>query len=223
MEKEDDKVGFQVKDLRVVLKDMEPMVKSADSKGRLFLIDGHNKGEPAGVIPIAGGGFFKMRYREAWGNWLLCALLSHVHNQDVTFQEDEEGDGIIVNRTTGRWFPVEHVSGMTYGKGEELPKNEERVLSAINKKIEKDKKNPGYANGKTLVVFIDGAELWFPNKVGRAIEGTHNFSNMYCIGLTSSEENPYIYSVSELHAIHSPTFLIEINKDFTGWEISQVQ
>jgi len=136
-----DKVGYQIKDFKIALKDFERMVKGADQKGRLFLIDGNNlPGKPSGIIEVDNDTSFNMRYREAWANWLLCVVLSFAHKQEFTFQEDKNGDGIILNRVTKNWFPVEHVSAMTYGKGEELPEGESRVLWAINKKIEKDKK-----------------------------------------------------------------------------------
>jgi hypothetical protein len=218
-----DKKGYQISDLRIALKELEKMVKGRDKKGRLFLIDGNNNPGKTGVIPIIDGTEFKMRYREAWANWLFCAVLNFVSEGDFTFQEDGSGDGIIVNRKNGHWFLVEHVSAMTYDKGQQLPKGEARVLWAINKKIEKDRKNPGYADRKTLIVFLDGAEKWYPNRVGRAIAGTHNFSAVYCIGLWSSESNMYRYTVSDLRPHHSPTYSVEINDDFTDWTVSQLQ
>jgi hypothetical protein len=217
------KKGYQIKDLKVALKQLESAIKNNDSKGRHFLIDGNNNPQAAGVMPVTDGTVFRMRYREAWANLLFCAVLSHVEGQDYTFQDDDTGDGLIVNRTANYWFPVEHVSAMDYQKGPVLPKGEERAIWAINHKIEKDKKNPGYAKGKTLIVFLDGAELWYPNRVGRAIAGTHNFSRVYCIGLTSSPEAKYRYSVSWLQPVHSPTHLIEINDDFTDWKITRAQ
>lgn len=218
-----DKVGYQIKDLKVALKQLEPMVKGKDLKGRLFLIDGNNSPSMAGVIPVTDGTVFRMRYREAWANLLFCAILGFTEGQDYTFQDDDTGDGIIVNRTKNFWFPVEHVSAMDYPKGKELPKHEDRVIGAINLKIEKDLKNPGYAKGKSLIVFLDGAEEWYPNRVGRAIAGKHNFSRVYCIGLTSSKDVIYRYSISDLRPDHSPTWIIEINDDFTDWELFRVQ
>ncbi len=218
-----DKIGYQIKDLKIALKDFKGIVKGKDSKGRLFLIDGNNSRSNTGVIPVKDGGIFKMRYREAWANWLFCAVLNFIEKQDYTFQEDENGDGIILNRNTKKWFPVEHVSAMDYPKGGNLPKGEARIIWAVNKKIEKDNKHPGYSKGKTLIVFLDGAGTWYPNRVGRAIAGTHNFARAYCIGLTSSKEVVYRYSVTEFRKDYSPTYLIEIDEAFTSWNITQMQ
>ncbi len=217
------KVGYQIKDLRVALKQFEPILKTRDSKGRHFLIDGNNSPQQAGVIPLTDGTVFKMRYREAWANLLFCFVLNFIEKQDYTFQEDAQGDGIIVNRNTENWFLVEHVSAMDYPKGKILPKGEERVIWAINKKIEKDQKKAGYAKDKTLIVFLDGAEKWYPNRVGRGVAGKHNFARVYCIGLCSSKEVEYRYSVSDLRAAHSPTYIVEIHDDFNNCDIYQVQ
>lgn len=217
-----DKIGYEIKSLKITLKQLEPAIKGKDLKGRLFLIDGNNSPRKSGVIPVTNGTVFRMRCREAWANWLFCAVLCHAEGKDYTFQDDE-GDGIIVNRTDNFWFPVEHVSAMDYTKGEKLPKGEDRVIWAINKKIEKSKKYADYSRGKTLIVFMDGAEKWYPNRVGRTIAGTHTFARVYCIALTSSPEVTYRYSVSDLRPEHSPTFIVEINKDFTDWKVTQIQ
>lgn len=218
------KKGYQIKDLRESLKEMQPMVTGRDRKGRLFLHDGNNNSHLSGVIPVTDGTVFRMRYREAWANLIFCAVLSFVENQDYIFQDDDSGDGLVINRTNGLRFLVEHVSAMDFPNApQKLPTGEERVMWAVNKKIEKEKKNPGYSKNKTLIIFLDGAETWYPNRVGRAIAGTHGFSRVYCIGLMSSPEVVYRYSVSLLRPDHSPTYIIEINNDFTDWSITQVQ
>lgn len=220
---EPSKSGYKIKSLQAVIKDFESIVKDTDSKGRYFLIDGNNLNKKSDTIGIDGGGTFNMRYREAWGNWLLCATLSFAHNQEHVFQDDTTADGAILNKVSGRWFPVEHVSALTNVNGQELPKGEARILWAINKKIEKSQKNPGYAKGKSLLVFFDGAEKWYPNKVGRAINGTHEFETVYAIGLISTENNEYQYSVTQFSKDHSPSFTVTINKHFTSWTVVQNQ
>lgn len=217
------KEGLQIKDLRAALKDLEWMFKGADKKGRLFLIDGNNSPGEAGVIPVAGGGTFRMRYREVCGNWLLCAVLSFALGEDYTFQDDPEGDGVLVNRTTSTGFLVEHVSAMDYPKGRTLPVGDDRAIWAVQKKIQKSKKNSGYAEGKILLVFMDGAGKWWPNKVGRAIAETHDFLHVFCVALLNAEGGIYKYSVSQLVKDHSPTFVVEINQGFTDYKVYQVQ
>lgn len=214
--------GYQIKDLKIALKDLEPMVKGTDRKGRLFLINGNNSLKKSDTIEVDNGDSFRMRRIEAWGNWLLCVVFIYAHKQDYTFQDDGIGDGIILNKTTGRWFQVEHVSAMDYRKGEDIPKGDDRLLWAINKKIEKTKKNPNYAKDKSLVVFFDGAEEWHPNKVGRYIDGKHEFACVYGIGLISIENDEYTYSVTEFNKTHSPTFIVKINQNFTDWNVMQI-
>ena len=103
-----------------------------------------------------------MRKIEAWGNWLLCVVMMYAHGQDYTFQDTEDGDGIILNKVTKRWFPVEHVSAMTNEKGENLPKGEDRVLWAINKKIEKAKKKHSGWIRSGMAVRVAPKKDWKP-------------------------------------------------------------
>ena len=200
------------------------MVKGRDKKGRLFLIDGNNSDGPTGIIGINNGDIFKMRYREVWANWLLCAALSFANQQDFSFQENEDGDGVILNRSTGKWFTVEHVSAMTYDKGERLPEGNDRIIWALNKKVKKDEKHPGYADGKVLVIFVDGCKNWVPNQVGRAIDGKHKFKHVYCVALIDvHSDGSCSYSVTSFEKKHSPCFRVQINKDFTDWKVIQDQ
>ena len=82
---------------------------------------------------------------------------------------------------------------------------------------------PEYANGKCLVVFVDGAEKWYPNRVGRRMDGQHNFNAIYCVGLLIGNDSGYLYSVSRFNKKHSPTWKVRINSDFTSWKVSQIQ
>lgn len=201
------------------------MVKGRDKKGRMFLIDGNNDPEnPSGIIPMEGGGIFKMRPREVWSNWLLCATLTYAYGQEFVFQETEDGDGIILNTVTKKWFPAEHVSAMEYGKGEKIPTGNDRVFWALDKKNQKEIKNPGYSNGKVLVIFMDGAEKWTPNQVGRDIHGKHKFKHIYCVALISVHgDGACSYSVVSFEQKNSPCFEVYLNKDFTAWSVTQVQ
>lgn len=193
----------QIKDLKVALKDMEYWVKNPSCLrvGR----DIKN---------------FTLRQREAWANWLLCAVFCAVDKKNYTFAEDDGGDGLIVNKDTGEWERVEHVSALDVPTRGEPLLGENRVVGAIEHKV---RRGIEYARGKSLVVFIEGAGVWYPNRVGRSIEGRHAFNSVYCISLVSCDNNGYVYSISKFHGTHSPTWSIKINGTFTAWEVGQLQ
>jgi hypothetical protein len=193
-----------IKDFKIALKDMEPYVKNPN-----FLIKGREFSN------------FSLRPREAWANWLLCVVLRKLHGDSITFSEDPEGDGFIVNKATEEVIPTEHVSALENPLNP-LPKGENRVINAINSKIERGVE---YAEGKWLVVFFDGAEKFYRNKIREAIKGKHNFGAIYCIGLLTSAENGYTYSITEFKESNgdmSRTLKVVINPDFTDWNIFQV-
>ncbi|MCC6639354.1 hypothetical protein IT409_02235 [Candidatus Falkowbacteria bacterium] len=193
----------QIKDFRMALKDFEPMVKNPQ-----FLRTGRKIGN------------FSLLPREAWANWLLCVTLQSIHGNGITFAEDFVGDGILLNKERKEWIRLEHVSALDVPSDDSALKNEERVLNAIQKKIDKGVE---YALGKMLVAFIESAELWYPNRVGNKIHGKHNFVAVYCIGLLKSGRDGYQYSISQLEPSNSPTWIININFDFTDWSIQRIQ
>lgn len=191
-----------IKDLKVALKDFEPMVKNPK-----HLWNGRDIQN------------LSLRPREAWANWLLCAVLQKLHGARITFAEDKDGDGLIVDKNTGAAMLTEHVSALEIPRGKKLPKGEQRIIDAMNKKIAR---GPGYAEGKWLVVFFDGAGKFYRNKIREAIKGRHRFSAIYCIGLLTSGPGGYTYAITEFkdsHGDKSITFKIEINGDFTEWKI----
>lgn len=195
---------IQIRDLQTVLKDFEPMVKNPR-----FLRTGRR-------IPN-----FNLLPREAWGNWLLCVVMRHYFARDITFAEGNEADGVIHDRDTGFWFPTEHVCALsTPGAHAEL-RGEQRVIHAIQQKIDR---GPEYARGKRLVVFIEDAGQWFPNRVGRLIHDTHHFDAVYVIGLESSVSD-YIYSLTQLDGVQQNSLIwrITIDENFNNWNIVRVQ
>jgi hypothetical protein len=199
----EEKEKKQIKDFKIVLKDFEPMVKNPD-----FLYTGR---------PIQN---FSLRPREAWANWLLCAVLRKLHGDRITFAEDEQGDGIIIDKDSKQWIQTEHISALEIPKGKIWPKGEARIIEAINQKIAKGIE---YTRGKTLIVFFDGAGKFYRNKVRDAIRGKHNFRRIYGIGLLSSDEHGYVYAVTEFFDNFSITFKVKINSDFTDWEVEQIK
>lgn len=195
-----------VKNFKIVLKDFEPMVREPVK----WLLNGRD-------IPN-----FSLRPREAWANWLLCVVLRKLHGEHITFAEDEESDGIIVDKKTRELIVTEHVSALE-NEHNPQPEGEKRVINAINKKIEK---GPEYAKNKWLVVFFDGAKEFYRNKIREDIKGRHNFGAVYCIGLLDSGKNGYSYSVTEFKESSgdkSMTFKVDINANFTDWCIEQIK
>jgi len=194
-----------VKDLRMVLKDFESIVR--DPK---WLWSGRRIQN------------FNLLPREAWGNWLVSVVLHKTSGRDVTFADSGKGDGFIVDKDIKKTFPTEHVSALDIPKGKKLPEGEQRVINAINQKI---RKGPNYARGKILVVFFDGAGKFFRNKIREAIFGKHNFEAVFCVGLLTSDNAGYSYSVTEFRNAfgnQSITHKVEINNSFTDWRVLKI-
>ncbi len=193
-----------IKDFKIALKDFEPYVKNPNYlvKGREFIN-------------------FSLRPREAWANWLLCVVLRKLHGEGLTFAEDPVGDGFIIYTKTGEVIPTEHVSALE-NSFNLLPKGEERIINAINLKINKGYE---YASGKWLVVFFDGAGEFRRDKIRENIRGRHNFGAVYCIGLLAIDDNGYSYIVTEFlesSGDKSISFKIDINNEFSDWKITQI-
>ncbi len=165
---------------------------------------------------------FGLLPREAWGNWLVCAVLSWMYKSDITFAEDDVGDGLIVDRTRQLIFPAEHVSALDIPRGKKWPSGEQRVIEAIELKIAK---GPEYARKKILIAFFDGAGEFFRNKIRESIFRRHNFEAVFCVGLLDSGPNGYSYSVTEFRDTfgnQSVTHRVEISEDFTDWNIFKI-
>ena len=194
-----------VKDLRIVLKDFEPMVKNPK-----WLWSGRRIQN------------FNLLPREAWGNWLVSVVLRKMHNRDITFADSEEGDGFIVDKSLKAIFLTEHVCALDIPKGKMWPMGEQRAIAAINQKIDR---GHDYAQGKILVAFFDGAGEFFRNKIRESIFGRHGFEAVFCVGLLNSGKDGYYYSVSEFKDSfkdQSITHKVEINGDFTDWKVFQI-
>ncbi|OGN06898.1 MAG: hypothetical protein A2750_03020 [Candidatus Yanofskybacteria bacterium RIFCSPHIGHO2_01_FULL_45_42] len=194
-----------IKDFKIALRDLELMVKN-----------------PAHLWNGRDLKNFSLRPREAWANWLICVVLRHMHKRDITFMEDDKGDGFIVDKERIIIVPTEHVSALNIPKGKKLPSGEQRVIDAIDLKIAKGIE---YAKGKLLVVFFDGAGEFYRNRIRESIFGRHSFEAVFCVGLLDSSEKGYSYSVTEFRdsfGDQSVTHKVEISGDFIDWKISQV-
>jgi len=194
-----------IKDLRIALKDFESRIKNPK-----YLWNGRKFSN------------FNLLPREAWGNWLVAAVLSKISGRDVTFADSSKGDGFIVDGAIKRTFPTEHVSALDIPKGKKLPKGESRIIEAINLKIAR---SSDYARGKILVAFFDGAGEFFRSKIRESIFGKHNFEAIFCVGLLTSDKTGYSYAVTEFRnsfGDKSITHKVDINNDFTDWCVLKI-
>lgn len=194
-----------IKDFKIALKDLEPLVKDPR-----FLWRGRDLSN------------FSLRPREVWANWLICVVLRKIHNADITFMDDDKGDGFIVDKEKSFMMQTEHVCALDIPEAKKLPSGEQRVINAINLKIEK---GDDYARGKLLVVFFDGAGNYYRNKIRENIFGRHNFESVFCVGLLTSGDNGYSYAITEFNdsfGNNSRTFRVDINNDFTDWKVTQI-
>lgn len=199
----------RLKSLTVALKELEPFVRGGKplQSGRPFKNFG-------GMLP-----------REAWANWLLCAVVNAVAGaEQVTFTTDPVGgDGVIADTKTGETWPTEHVM-VPKARGTTKPDVEATIVKAIADKQKKG--GAAYASGKTLVVFSDvgGGTIWYPNKVAKQMPAT-DFAAVWVVSLHLVEDGQYVYSVSEIDSASGKAYawLVRIGKDFDSWTVERVQ
>lgn len=192
-----------VRDLALILKDLQPHIRDPRH--------------------LRTGRDFKkmaMRPRELLGNWLFCVVLCHATGRRWTLSDDPTGgDGALLDRDTGTGFLAEHVFIPPPAEGSTL-EVEQQIADAVAAKA---KKGVEYARGRTLVVFSEAVGRWFPNRVGRAIAGTHTFEAVWAMGLESAIDGQYIYWVTRLEPDHAPAWRVVLSKDFDAWTVTPVQ
>ena len=189
-----------IKDFHIALKDIEPYVK-----------------DPRWLRTGKRFSNCSLLVREVWTNWLLCVVLQRIGEPDMTFAEDDKGDGILVCRRTGLCIPTEHVSRLDVPFKEPLADGEDGVIQAIEHKIARGSE---YAQGKYLIVFFEGVGEFYRNKIRERIRGKHNFLMVFGVGLLSIEPSgDYVYAVTQFHDLHSVTHIVRIKNDFTDWQV----
>lgn len=195
----------QLKSLAVALKELEPHIRHGRSLqvGKEFKSIGQ-------------------RPRELLGNWLLCAVGCAARGKETLAiaQDPLGGDGLIIDRETDEKLFAEHVYIPPQGEGE----LEARIIAAVKHKADK---GPEYAKGRTLVVFSDARGMWHPNKVARAIAGTHGFNGVWVVALNGAAiaEGRYAYDVAELDVSRgdAPVMRVTLAEDFGSWTVEPVQ
>lgn len=195
----------QVKDLKQVLKDMEPYIKKVQP---LYT------GRPISNFPLL--------MREALGNWLVCAV-GNYNGYNITFQTDPTGgDGIILNRDTKGGTYTEHVCAINnLPNSKPIINSDDFIFEKIQDKIDKGTKNGDKYKNKMLVVFIEGLINFHPFKIAHKINGKHNFSSVWSFGLEETNDKEYRYIIIQLSTyLSSPLiYKVHIPIDFESWTV----
>lgn len=196
------------KSLQAALKEIEPFVRNGAhlQTGKAFQQ------------------FGDMRSREILANLLVCMTIKASDGKDMTFSSDPiGGDGIVQDKATCETWPTEHVMVTRHAVSED-DDAKSLILKAVEQKRQKG--GPAYANGKTLIVFLDaGAGEWKPNVVARELPEPLLFAAVWVVGLHGVEDGEYVYNVAclDISEGDAPAFLIRINKAFDGWNVTRVQ
>lgn len=196
----------RVKDLKLVLKDLERCIKSPDylRKGREFKS-------------------FALRPREVLTNWLLCAVLNFEDgDNEYSFATDPTGgDGTIVRNLREGIMQTEHVF-IPPARGGHARAVEELILKGI---YHKQAKGRTYAQGKELIVFSEASGVWLPNRIARKIRGSNDFRSVWVVHLESVNERNYTYCIAKLDLTYgdSPAWKVLIPTDFSSWRVERRQ
>lgn len=195
-----------VRDLHIVLGDMEPWVKNPK------------------VLYSGRAGNIKLLPREILANWLLCAVGNSAGDTDsLTFCNDPfgGGDGIIIDRDSGEQMVTEHIFVPKHQNNGDKS-TEDLIVEAVEKKQNKGGKS--YSEGKHLIIFCDGIGNWFPNKVGKRIQGIHDFFSVWAIGLEKIEnENDYFYWIACFNETHTHVSQVRIDFQEKKWSVKKIQ
>ena len=165
------------------------------------------------------------RPRELVANWMICAVANAEEGagERMAFHSDPiGGDGIIVDTKTDETWPTEHVL-VPAPRTASVPDIEASIAKAVSDK--QNKGGPAYAEGKTLVVFLNsGGGEWKPTRVTRSLPA-HDFGAVWVVGLCSAKDGEYVYGVTNLHLEigQAPTWTVHIAIDFASWSVERNQ
>ena len=193
----------QIRDLSAVLRDIAPNIANPKTLhvGRKYTN-------------------FSLLPREVLANWLVCAVMNFADRRDSwTFADDPTGgDGLIVGREARTGWPTEHVF---IPKSREGKTFEDQLVDAVQLK---QKKGDAYATGKALLIFSDAnGGKWYPNRVGRQIEGQHKFDCVWAVGLQQGDGKANTYWVVCFTWLHSAAWLVHVNLDAIEWSVTDIQ
>jgi hypothetical protein len=188
-----------LRDLRAVLKDLESQIREP----RFLRVGRDYEG-------------LAMRPRELLGNWLLCAVLTEITGRSWALSDDPTGgDGAILDDDRKVGFLTEHVFIPPQISTATEP-IDDRIVGSIRAKASKGEP---YARGKTLIVFCEAVASWFPDHIGRAVEGIHSFEAIWALGLEDVEDQRYVYWVTKIEPVNSPAWRVRLSSDFDAWVV----
>lgn len=198
------------KSMAIALKELEPFVR-----------------DPA---QLESGRPFKrfgdVRPREAFVNWLLCAVANFTCNADrfIPTSDPTGGDGLIYDSTDKVGRPTEHVMVRVTDTNPEEDLHD-LIIEAIEKKQAKG--GEAYAAGKALVVYVFGGSgrKWFPDRAAGALPEPLLFERVWVVCLESADDDAYVFGATRLDWVHgnAPVYFVRIPQDFGRWEVSEVQ
>lgn len=212
---------YEIKDLKSILKSFENIVKGRDSRGRPFLLNGNNQKNKTDKILTESGDYFNMRHREAWGNWLLCSVLTFTKHIEFIFREEvgcDAGDGEIINKITRDKFLTEHVIAIG-NSTDGILSAEELIISSINSKLSK-----GYddAKNRTLVVYLYLNET-FPVDLSKIKIDWSSFSFgglfIFFLCIDDKTEPDHGWYVVSMDSKGNQIYKVIINSNFTDYEV----
>lgn len=186
---------LKLEEFTPLLKVLEDYVKNFDKK----MLSGQN---------FPG---WKMKPREIWGNWLLCALFKSEVSDRFTFSNDERIDGVIIDKRKGMkaWrLQMEHVLVLADATNA-------NIIGAIERKI-------GHYSSPDqmgLVVLSNRQSKWQKESIQDFINQKSKFRYVFVINFSAEDENGISYSVAMFGGKKFGKYFIHINPNFTNWTV----
>lgn len=170
---------------------------------------------------VQGERCFSMRPIEAFVHWILCCAWSADEKNAYTFREardPSEADGVIIERSTGEQFIVEHVSGLDIPQNP-TPPDIRRIQEAIHRKVQKCIEKPGYGTNKNLVVFVDGVEEYSPEDLRKQYPDTEFLSIVVVRFVPRLPQEEFVFEIVPVLESSLRFYYVVIDRDFSDWEV----
>jgi len=190
-----------IKNLSVLLKDIEPIIKNPRS-----LYNGRE---------ITN---FNLRPREAVGLFLIGTVFNEISEEPYYITTDPlTGDGTLSRKGNSVYFGdflTEQTMVTQYQEGD----ISDRIIASIKKKEGRGK---NYAKNRNLVVFLDKVGEIDHRKIQEYLESASNFQSYWLIGLieTDGNANAYFVAVLKSRADALNIYKVHINPNFSTWTV----